>query len=331
MGIFTTILFGFTAVVAVFNLILELLRDLMMLQQNSYRNERYNRWLKQSQDTTSWLRLFALIVVLFAGARFASPTVSMVLILAVAAWSSYRLMTARYKKPLVMTKRAWRIFGAASVLCVAALAAVSFAAGSLDDLFFLYGFTSLLLYCLSHALTLFANWILKPVEKSINQKYYRDAERILHSMPGLKVVGVTGSYGKTSTKHYLYRILSEKYDTCMTPGSFNTTLGVIRTVREYLKPYNEVFICEMGAKQPGDVREICELVRPEIGIVTAVGEHHLESFKTIENVQRTKFELVDSLPVDGLAVVNDDFPYVANRDVDNVRVERYAVYATDRA
>lgn len=331
MGIFTTILFGFTAVVAVFNLILELLRDLMMLQQNSYRNERYNRWLKQSQDTTSWLRLFALIVVLFAGARFASPTVSMVLILAVAAWSSYRLMTARYKKPLVMTKRAWRIFGAASVLCVAALAAVSFAAGSLDDLFFLYGFTSLLLYCLSHALTLFANWILKPVEKSINQKYYRDAERILHSMPGLKVVGVTGSYGKTSTKHYLYRILSEKYDTCMTPGSFNTTLGVIRTVREYLKPYNEVFICEMGAKQPGDVREICELVRPEIGIVTAVGEQHLESFKTIENVQRTKFELVDSLPVDGLAVVNDDFPYVANRDVDNVRVERYAVNATDRA
>lgn len=65
-------------------------------------------------------------------------------------------------------------------------------------------------------------------------------------MPDLKIIGVTGSYGKTSTKHYLNRILSEKYDVLMTPGSFNTTMGVIRTIREYLKPYNEVFICEMG-------------------------------------------------------------------------------------
>ena len=144
-------------------------------------------------------------------------------------------------------------------------------------------------------------------------------------MPDLKIIGVTGSYGKTSTKHYLNRILSEKYDVLMTPGSFNTTMGVIRTIREYLKPYNEVFICEMGAKQPGDIKEICDLVHPSVGIVTAVGEQHLESFKTIENVQRTKFELVDALPADGLAIVNDDFPFVANRNVENVECIRYAV------
>lgn len=85
-------------------------------------------------------------------------------------------------------------------------------------------------------------------------------------------------------------------------------MGVIRTVREMMKPYNEIFICEMGAKNIGDIKEICDLVHPSIGIVTAVGEQHLESFKTIENVQRTKFELVDSLPENGLAVINDDFP-----------------------
>lgn len=84
----------------------------------------------------------------------------------------------------------------------------------------------------------------------------------------------------------------------------------------------------MGAKQPGDIKEICDLVHPEIGIVTAVGEQHLESFGSIENVQRTKFELVDALPADGLAVVNDDFEYVANRKVDNVRCIRYAIGAT---
>ncbi len=144
-------------------------------------------------------------------------------------------------------------------------------------------------------------------------------------MPDLRVIGVTGSYGKTSTKHYLNRILSEHFDVMMTPGSFNTTMGVIRTVREYLKPYNEVFIVEMGAKQPGDIKEICDLVHPSVGIVTAVGEQHLESFKTIENVQRTKFELIDSLPADGLAVINDDFPFVANRKVDGVECVRYAV------
>ena len=136
------------------------------------------------------------------------------------------------------------------------------------------------------------------------------------------MIGITGSYGKTSTKHYLNRILSEQFEVCMTPGSFNTTMGVIRTIREYLKPYDTVFICEMGAKQPGDIKEICDLVHPSVGIITAVGEQHLESFKTIENVQRTKFELIDSLPADGLAIVNDDFEWVANRKVSDVECVR---------
>jgi UDP-N-acetylmuramoyl-tripeptide--D-alanyl-D-alanine ligase len=144
-------------------------------------------------------------------------------------------------------------------------------------------------------------------------------------MPNLRIIGVTGSYGKTSTKHYLYRILSEKYNVLMTPGSYNTPMGVIRTVREMMKPYYDVFIVEMGAKQLGDIKEICDLVCPTIGIVTAVGEQHLESFKSIENVQRTKFELVDALPADGLAVVNNDFEYIANRTVNNVPVKRYAL------
>ena len=72
-------------------------------------------------------------------------------------------------------------------------------------------------------------------------------------------------------------------------------------------------------------------MHPTIGIVTAVGEQHLESFKTIENVQRTKFELVDSLPENGLAVINDDFPFAASRKVDNVKALRYAVRAVDNA
>ena len=98
----------------------------------------------------------------------------------------------------------------------------------------------------------------------------------------------------------------------MTPGSFNTTMGVVRTIREYLKPTHEVFICEMGAKQIGDIKEICDLVHPKYGILTSVAEQHLDTFKNIENVRKTKFELIDSLPQDGCAFLNADYEIIKN-------------------
>lgn len=315
-----------TIIIAVIALVFEFRRQLMMLQQNSYRNDRYSRWLSTSQDSTSAMRLVS-GAVLLASLSTLTPAIwiSAGLICAVSLTNTIILVRKKYKKPLVMTRRASRIL--LTMLLLAAIPTVIClfvcqAQGA--SLIFVVDII-LAAFCFSQSFALVANWLLKPVEANINRKYYQDAERILRGMPDLKIIGVTGSYGKTSTKHYLNRILSEKYDVMMTPGSFNTTMGVIRTVREYLKPYNEVFIVEMGAKQPGDIKEICDLVHPEIGIVTAVGEQHLESFKTSENVQRTKFELIDSLPTDGLAVVNNDFPFVANRKVDNVKCIRYAV------
>lgn len=312
-------------IIAFIGVVVEFRRDLMMLQQNSYRNDRYNRWLGQSQDTTSTMRLVSGAAVLASLGTLSVPLVSVNLVAIVSIVNIFILLDRKYKKPLVMTKRARRLLG---VMVFLALAVVGGAlAMALAGLFAVAYIPAVALgvFCFSHLFVLAANWLLQPVEKHINRGFYKDAERILASMPDLRVIGVTGSYGKTSTKHYLNRILSEHFDVMMTPGSFNTTMGVIRTVREYLKPYNEVFIVEMGAKQPGDIKEICDLVHPSVGIVTAVGEQHLESFKTIENVQRTKFELIDSLPADGLAVINDDFPFVANRKVEGVECVRYAV------
>ncbi|MCI9284476.1 MAG: UDP-N-acetylmuramoyl-tripeptide--D-alanyl-D-alanine ligase [Muribaculaceae bacterium] len=303
----------------------------MMLQQNSYRNERYNRWLSTSQDSTSIRRLVSGAVVLAAFSTLSIPVVSLGLVCAVSLLDILNLVRARYKKPLVWTPRARRIYAVTALLAVIVVAASFFMGGAGTKGAGVAAIVALGVYCFSHLFILIANWLLKPVEAHINKGYYDDAASILRSMPDLKIIGITGSYGKTSTKHYLNRILSEHFDVMMTPGSYNTTMGVIRTVREYLKPYNEVFIVEMGAKQPGDIKEICDLVHPTVGIVTAVGEQHLESFKTIENVQRTKFELIDSLPGDGLAVVNDDFPYVANRPVSNTECVRYAVTSTDAA
>lgn len=311
------------AMVSTLVLLLVLKRDLHMLQTNSYRNERYVRWINSSQETTSTQRLLCCIA-LFLMLVDKFPYFTRALIaLALVAYVGFKLALKKNKKPLVFTKRAVRIFstsvGLSAVICI--LTGIVF--GSVSSIVV----AALALCVLSPLVVLFANWILKPVEKHINNGFYKEAKGILSAMPALKVVGITGSYGKTSTKHYLYRILSEKYQVTMTPRSFNTTMGVIRTIREHLKPYDEVFIVEMGAKQPGDIREICELVKPQIGIVTSVGEQHLETFKTIENVQKTKFELIDSLPDNGLAVLNDDFEYIANRPVESVEARRYSSHA----
>lgn len=307
-------------------------RDLMMLQQNSNRNDRYLRWMKQSGDSTRISRLVAFVAMFMAWVAFIPSVFTICIIALVGAWNFLSLFIAKYKKPLIFTKRATRIYSVAVLLIILTAGGVAVARGGVaDDIVFAAAVALTGCYAVSYWFILAANWLLKPVEKHINKRYYDEAASILASMPQLKVIGITGSYGKTSTKHYLYRILSEQYDVLMTPGNFNTTLGVIRTVREHLKPYNEVFIAEMGAKQPNDIKEICDLVHPTIGIITAVGPQHLESFKTIETVQATKFELADALPADGLVVVNNDFEFIANRKVGNVACARYAVNPNHKA
>ncbi|MDD3334204.1 MAG: UDP-N-acetylmuramoyl-tripeptide--D-alanyl-D-alanine ligase [Eubacteriales bacterium] len=135
-----------------------------------------------------------------------------------------------------------------------------------------------------------------PVEKLISELYFRDARRKLLSNTGLIRIGITGSYGKTSVKHILGAILSEKYPTLITPASFNTPMGVTRAIREKLTPSYQVFVGEMGARHVGDIKEMCRLVHPTIGVITSVGPQHLETFKTIERVAKTKYELIDALP-----------------------------------
>ena len=313
-------------VLGILNLGAELWRDLMMLQQNSYRRERYSKWLSQSGDSTSGWRLCGIIVFFIMLTPWCPAIPGSILAGIFFAADSAKLLKAKYKKPLVMTARARRIYATAIALCALAAAAVMLLVlPGWESKLHATVITALALYCASHLVIITANTVLAPIEHRITQGYIDDAKSILAQMPGLKIIGVTGSYGKTTTKHYLQRILSEQYETLMTPGSYNTTMGVVRTVREYLKPYHEVFIVEMGAKQVGDIKEICDIVHPRAGVVTAVGPQHLESFKTIENVCSTKFELVDSLPADGLAVVNNDFEQIAGRTVNNVRCLRYAV------
>ncbi len=317
-------------------MLLNFKHDLHMLQQNSYRINRYWKWLNRSGDIASATRMVNVCILFLLFSTLLSPAVNAIIAACVCIGQGVIELRKNFKKPLVFTQRVKRIYGVCAFISVAIVMALALTVGSGGSDVFLYysggqiTLGALLMMCVfSWAIAILAVVILKPVETAINDKYRSEAVSILHSMPGLTVIGITGSYGKTSTKHYLHRILSEHYDVLMTPGSYNTPMGVIRTIREMMKPYNEVFICEMGAKQLGDIKEICDIVHPRIGIVTAVGPMHLESFKSLENVQRTKFELIDALPADGFGVINNDFEWCAKRNVANVKVTRYGVSTTD--
>ena len=148
--------------------------------------------------------------------------------------------------------------------------------------------------------------IALPIEKTINRLYMRDAKRRLDAQSGLVRIGITGSYGKTSVKNILYTILSQKYNVLSTPASFNTPMGLTRVIRERLEPAHQVFLAEMGARHRKDIKELTDFIHPTIGVLTSVGPQHLDTFKTLENIIQTKYDLVRAIPADGLAVFSDD-------------------------
>ncbi len=204
----------------------------------------------------------------------------------------------RLRKPLHITGRVIRL--SLSLAFILLLLAVG-----LRYLLPLMGGSALLLALLPVWLVL-AAWLALPAEKTINGLFLRDAVRILNAQTGLVRIGVTGSYGKTSVKFILRTILNEKYPVLATRLSFNTPMGITRSIREDLRPEHRIFIAEMGARHPKDIKELCDFVHPQIGILTAVGGVHLETFGTIERVRETKYDLIRSLPSDGLAVFYDD-------------------------
>jgi UDP-N-acetylmuramoyl-tripeptide--D-alanyl-D-alanine ligase len=129
-------------------------------------------------------------------------------------------------------------------------------------------------------------------------------------MPDMKVIGVTGSYGKTSLKFYLQTLLQTKYNVLVTPASYNTPMGIVMTVRGHMKPSHEIFVCEMGARYEGEIKEVCDIASPDHGVITSIGPQHLDTFHDMETIVRTKFELADALPEGGMLFLNGDNVYI---------------------
>lgn len=263
-----------------------------MLQLESYKNERFFKWIKNNK--TIYIKEILLI---------GFPIISMFRFnLGMISNTIYTLLLFLFrpkfsnKKPLVVTSRIKRMY--ITELLIAIITIVI----SILNKYCLFIFPLLIIF--SYEFVILINTINSPIEKCVQKKFYKKAKKKLEEMPNLKIIGVTGSYGKTSTKYILGTILSQKYTTLITPGSYNTTMGVVRTINEHLKNTHEVFVCEMGAKNVGDIKEICDLVKPDYGVLTSIGPQHLETFKNIDNVKKTKCELIEAIGENGKAFLN---------------------------
>lgn len=296
------------AALAAYALFLTMRHNMHMFQLNGYKNDEHINWIKKNLRQ-QWLLGFGLVLGVL---RIIFPLlvldilIYLTLLLDILVYRAMRRMNT--KKKLVYTARVKRMIVTILVIVgvIVTLTAVFFGIGPMTGVL-------MVLVSAQWCLNLVANVINHPIEKAISRYFINDAKRMLSETPNLTVIGVTGSYGKTSMKFFLQTLLQSRYNVLVTPGNYNTPLGVTITVRNQLKPSHEIFICEMGARRVGEIKEVCDIAHPDHGIITSVGPQHLETFFSMENIQKTKFELADALPEGGMLFLNGDNAYIQEK------------------
>ncbi|MFH1392419.1 MAG: Mur ligase family protein [bacterium] len=266
-------------------------RWLNFYQQHEYDSKRFlSWWIKNKHfDKRATIALIILFLI-----NLINSWVSLffgIILFAILAFLEPR--TKSFKKPLVFTARAKRIFALSLIIIIG----VSIWLKSI--LFLILIIQALPIFAV------FANLILWPFEKIIQEYYKRDAQKILKKYQPI-VIGITGSYAKTTTKYILGQILNAYQPTLWTPGSINTLMGITKVIRQDLRPEHKYLIVEMGAYKIGSIKKLCEFVKPKHGIITSIGIAHYERFKSIKNIKKAKHELFESLPQDGIAIKGKD-------------------------
>jgi len=164
-------------------------------------------------------------------------------------------------------------------------------------------------------------WILSPVHLYLKNRIVARAKIKIKSLSNLKIIGIAGSYGKTSMKEALRSALSESFRVASTPESVNTPIGIAKFIETEINSQTQILIIEMGEHYRGDVAEICKVARPDIGIITGINESHLERLHDLKNSIETVFELAQGIKESGILVLN--------ADDHNVR-ENYKSFTGDR-
>ncbi len=282
--------------------------NLHMLQLNGYKNSEHFRWLKKNLKQQWILPVGLTIGILRCFLSFLAMDVIVWIWLAVTFLVYHEYRKQKVKKNLVYTPRVKRMVASDCIFWLLAGGVVFVLTGHI----YLPG-VWMMAASAQFVMVMFVNIINAPMEKAVNHYYIRDAKKKLKAHPELVIIGVTGSYGKTSVKFYLQTLLQSRYSVLVTPESYNTPMGVVRTIREQLNAAHEIFICEMGARHVGDIKEICDIVHPAHGIITSVGPQHLETFFSMENIKNTKFELADAVSPDGMLFLNGDNEWICEK------------------
>lgn len=315
---------------------------MMIFQQEEYDDVRFISWFKDNKAYDRRASLWLISAILVGAISHTSLTGEVGSALTYAAFLVWPLITLAFvhgallsraarkssKKPLVMTARVKRINLVYLALTAGVLALITLASYlapkgahyavqiDMDGIGFvslhynwqlIFAAVMLLVFVqLAPVLMVVANKLLEPAEERVKAGFRAEAiEKFAKLQP--KVIAITGSFGKTSTKHILNHILEAAAPTLATPGSVNTDMGITRVIREQLDEKHQFFIVEMGAYGPGSIARLCRLTPPDVGLITAVGAAHYERFKTLETVARAKFELAEAVfEKHGEVVVNKD-------------------------
>jgi UDP-N-acetylmuramoyl-tripeptide--D-alanyl-D-alanine ligase len=290
-------------------------RSLHLLQLEHYENARLLLWLRRRGEVSDTFDVAALLAALILalvslthGHRFVE-LIGFTILAAVLVALQVRRPSRTDITALVLTERARRLWTVA--LAIPALAAVIGAVLTVvlrsDVPFAIATFAVAGAVVCAPWLVCAANLALGPVQRRINARFEAAARTRLAAVAP-EVIGITGSYGKTTTKVCVGAVLGAAMETLVTPASFNSYLGVIRTINENLEDRHRAFVVEMGMYRAGDIAQLCELVHPRIGVLTAIGPVHLERMGTIDAIADAKAELALALPADGHLVANGDDP-----------------------
>ncbi|MEM1127339.1 MAG: UDP-N-acetylmuramoyl-tripeptide--D-alanyl-D-alanine ligase [Bacteroidota bacterium] len=288
---------------------------LHLFQLEGYKLPAYRRWVSSRWRLVLVRRshLVGLGLLVMAALSFRAGLLAWTAGGVLAGWcvafaSSKLYRNDRAKKPLAYTSRLQRLLVLTTLIAlgpVTAGAVIGLRMESLMGLWpFLAGFW--LTDFGAPLWVMLAATLLKPVERSIQRGFKRQARALLRKRPDLLIVGITGSYGKTSTKFIIEEILKQRYNVLATPGSYNTPMGLCLVINTMLRPEHQVLVLEYGIRHPGDMEELLEIARPDVAVVTTVGVAHLETMGSAEAIGQEKGGLVAGLRAGGTAVLNLD-------------------------
>lgn len=282
-----------------------------MFQQNRYELYRYSKWLFNKNNIKVYPGVIYAIIVLTIctiSKRY-GDLLTLLITIAFTIYLFYRENNKTYIKDLVLTPRVKRqivVMGLLMLMFVQMIMNV-----------FRSDVIGILCIIMPYLFIYLVAIITYPVEYLIKKYYENQARAILKANNHTLKIGITGSYGKTSTKNIINDIISEDKFTLITPASYNTPMGITRTIRGMLKPIHEVFVCEMGADKVGEITYLMNFVKPEYGVVTSIGPQHLNTFKSIDNIVNEKMQEIELLPKDGVGFINIDNEYIRNYKIKN--------------